>query len=108
MISRGVEISIARSGGELVHDISLGRFFFLFLFFYHALFVSRYKMPYAAQAHLQKKKVTPGRTPCSLCIRWSRRIERKLTFWVCGLLLGAGGQGSMPPGRTRRNQGLRR
>jgi len=58
--------------------------------------------------HQQKKKVTPGRTPCSLCVRRSRRIERKLAFWVCGLLLGACGQGSMPPGRTRRNQGLRR
>jgi len=60
------------------------------------------------KAHQQKKKVTPGRTPCSLCVRRSRRIERKLASWVCGLLLGAGGQGSMPPGRTRRNHGLRR
>jgi len=58
--------------------------------------------------HQQKKKVTPGHAPCSLCVRWSRRIEPKLASWVCGLLLGAWGQGSMPPGRTRRNQGLRR
>ena len=58
--------------------------------------------------HQQKKKHTPGRTLCSLCVRRSRRIERKLAFWVCGLLLGACGQGSMPPRCTRRNQGLRR
>jgi len=61
-----------------------------------------------AVVHQQKKKDTPGRTPCSLCVWRSRRIERKLAFWVCGLLFGAWGQGSMPPRRTRRNQGLRR
>jgi len=33
MISHGVEISIAGGGGEMVHVLSLGRFFFLFLFF---------------------------------------------------------------------------
>jgi len=61
------------------------------------------------QHHISKKKRhTPGRTPCSLCVRRSRRIERKLAVWVCGLLLGACGQGSMPPRRTRRNPGLRR
>jgi len=58
--------------------------------------------------HQQKKKVTPGRTLYSLCVRRCRRIEGKLAFWVCGLILEAGGQGSMPPGRTRPNQGLRR
>ena len=56
----------------------------------------------------KKKKVAPGRTPYSLSVWRSRRIERKLAFWVCGLILGAAGQGSMPPGRTRRNQELRR
>jgi len=30
MISRGVEISIAGGGGEMVRVLSLGRFFFLF------------------------------------------------------------------------------
>jgi len=30
MISRGVEISIAGGGGEMVHGLSLGRFFFFF------------------------------------------------------------------------------
>jgi len=59
-------------------------------------------------ADITKKKVIPGRTLCSLCVRQSRRIEPKLAFWVCGLLLGACGQGAMPPGRTRRNQELRR
>jgi len=58
--------------------------------------------------HQQKKKVAPRRTPCSLCVRQLSRIERKLVFWVYGLILGAGRQGSMPPRRTRRNQGLRR
>jgi len=33
MISRGVEISIAGGGGEMVRVLSLGRFFFLFFFF---------------------------------------------------------------------------
>jgi len=64
---------------------------------------------YGDPAYISKKKShTPGCTPCSLCVRRSRRIERKLAFWVCGLLLSACGQGSMPPRRTRRNQGLRR
>ena len=38
MISRGVEISIARGGGEMVGRLSLGRFF-SFLFCNHLLFV---------------------------------------------------------------------
>jgi len=33
MISRGVEISIAGGGGEMVCVLSLARFFFSFLFF---------------------------------------------------------------------------
>jgi len=33
MISRGVEISIAGGGGEMVRGLSLGPFFFLFFFF---------------------------------------------------------------------------
>jgi len=33
MISRGVEISIAGGGGEMVRGLSLGRFFFFFFFF---------------------------------------------------------------------------
>jgi len=32
MISRGVEISIAGGGGEMVRDLSLDHFFFLFFF----------------------------------------------------------------------------
>jgi len=32
MVSRGVEISIARGGGEMVRDLSLGCFFFFFFF----------------------------------------------------------------------------
>jgi len=34
MICRGVEISIARGGGEKVRVLSLGRFFFFFFFFF--------------------------------------------------------------------------
>jgi len=60
------------------------------------------------KVHQQKKKVRTRRTPCSLCVLRSRLIERKLAFRVGGLLGGACGQESMPPGRTRRNQGLRR
>jgi len=34
MISRGVEISIAGGGGEMVRVLSLGRFFLFFFFFF--------------------------------------------------------------------------
>ena len=45
-ISRGVEISIAGRGGEMVRGLSLPPFFSFFLLFWnHALFVSRYKKP---------------------------------------------------------------
>jgi len=61
-----------------------------------------------SSSHQQKKKVTPRHALCSMCVRWSRSIEPQLASWVCRLLLGAWGQGSMAPGRTRRTQGLRR
>jgi len=49
MTSRRVEISIARGGEEMVRAYPLVVFLSFFLsFFYHALFVSRYKKPYAA------------------------------------------------------------
>ena len=51
IISRGVEISIAGGGGEMVsRPISWSFFSLLFLLFFcnHALFVSRSKKPYAA------------------------------------------------------------
>jgi len=38
MISRGVEISIAGGGGEMVRVLSLGRFFFLFFVIMRLLF----------------------------------------------------------------------
>jgi len=62
MISRSVEISIAGGGEEMVRAISWA-FFFLFFFslFFsfcnHALFVSRYKKPYAALAMKRKKPI---------------------------------------------------
>jgi len=34
LISRGVEISIAGGGGEMVRGLSLGGFFFFFFFFF--------------------------------------------------------------------------
>jgi len=34
MISRGVEISIAGGGGEMVRVLPLGRFFFFFFYFF--------------------------------------------------------------------------
>jgi len=42
MISRGVEISIARGGGEMLRVISLGWFFYLFfiLFLYQVFIVT--------------------------------------------------------------------
>ena len=40
MISRGVEISIAGGGGEMVRVLSLGHFLFFFFFCNHAFIVS--------------------------------------------------------------------
>jgi len=58
MISRGVEISIAGGGGEKVRVLSLGRFFFFFVFFSnHAFIVSRYKKPHAALAMERTKPI---------------------------------------------------
>jgi len=64
MISRGVEISIARGGGEMVRVSSLSHFF-LFLFCNHALFVSMYKRPYAARAMKRKKPINANPPPAS-------------------------------------------
>ena len=61
MISGGVEISIDGGGGEMVF------FFFFFLFFCnHALFVSRYKKPYAAPAMKRKKPINANHCPLHL------------------------------------------
>jgi len=57
MISRGVEISIARGGGEIVRGLSLGRFFFFFFFCNHAFIVFRYKKPHAALAMERTKPI---------------------------------------------------
>ena len=56
MISRGVEISIAGGGGEMVRVLSLGRFF-LFFFCDHAFIVFRYKEPHAALAMERTKPI---------------------------------------------------
>ena len=40
MISRGVEISIAGGGGEMVRVLSLGRFFIFFIFLSFFVFKS--------------------------------------------------------------------
>jgi len=64
MISRGVEISIAGGGGEMVRVLSLGRFF-SFSFCNHALFVSRYKKPYGALAMKRKKPINAIPPPAS-------------------------------------------
>jgi len=37
MIARGVEISIAGGGGEMVRVLSFGRFFLFFLFFFFVI-----------------------------------------------------------------------
>ena len=55
--SRGVEISIAGGGGEMVRGLSLGRFSFFFFFFYHAFIVFRYKKPHAALAMERTKPI---------------------------------------------------
>jgi len=44
MISRGVEISIAGGGGEMVRVLSLGRFFFFSFFLFFFLFSFLYQI----------------------------------------------------------------
>jgi len=65
MISRGVEISIAGGGAEMVRGPILGLFPFFFFFCNHALFVSRYKKPYAALAMKRKKPINAIPPPAS-------------------------------------------
>ena len=63
MISRGVEISIAGGGGEMVRVLSLGRvslFFFVF-FFNNAFIVFRYKKPHAALAMERTKPINQNK-----------------------------------------------
>jgi len=66
MISRGVEISIAGRGGEIVRGpiAWLFSFFFFFFFFslfffyyYHAFIVFMYKKPHAALAMERTKPI---------------------------------------------------
>jgi len=81
MISRGVEISITGGGGEMVRLLSLGRFFFFFFLFFcnHALFVSRYKKPYAALTMKRKKPINAIPPPASPLYRKNQtpRVHRK-------------------------------
>jgi len=65
MISRGVEISIAGGGEEMVHAYLLGLFFHFSFFCNHVLFVSRYKKPYAARAMKRKKPINANPPPSS-------------------------------------------
>jgi len=69
MISRGVEISTAGGGGGMLRALSLGHFFFFFFHFFifcnHALFVPRYKKPYAALAMKRKKPINASPPPAS-------------------------------------------
>jgi len=60
MISRGVEISIAGGGGEMVHAYPLVRFFSFFSFFFFLslfLFVLRYNSHVSA-SYVDKKPPT--------------------------------------------------
>jgi len=65
MNSRGVEISIAGGVVAMVRVLSLGRFFFLFSFFFffcnHAFIVFRYKKPHAARAIERTKPINPNK-----------------------------------------------
>jgi len=86
MISRGVEISIAGGGGEMVRVLSLGRFLFFFFFCNHAFIVSRYKKPHAALAiertkpinekHKHKKVTAPVKYPLLRMFLLRRAIGR--------------------------------
>jgi len=67
MISRGVEISIARGGGEMVRVLSFGRFFVFFLFFCnHVFIVLRYKKLHAALAMAKTKPINNNHDPLHL------------------------------------------
>ena len=58
MISRGVEISIAGGGGEMVRGPIFWSFlFFIFYFCNHAFIVLRYKKPHAALAMERTKPI---------------------------------------------------
>ena len=58
MISRGVDISIAGGGGEMVRGpISWSFFFFFFLFCNYAFIVVRYRGPHAALAMERTKQI---------------------------------------------------
>jgi len=50
MISRGVEISIAGGGGEIVPALSLGRFFLFFFFVINSLLCLKVQKTNAALA----------------------------------------------------------
>jgi len=50
MISRGVEISIAGGGGEMVRGLFLGRFFFSFFFLIKSLLCLKVQKTHAALA----------------------------------------------------------
>ena len=57
MISRGVEISIAGGGGEMVRGLSLGHFSFFFFFVIIRSLFFRYKKPHAALAMERTKPI---------------------------------------------------
>jgi len=58
MISRGVEISIAGRGGEMVRGLSIGRFLpFFFFFFNNVLIVLMYKKLHGALAIAKTKPI---------------------------------------------------
>jgi len=65
MISRGVEISIAGGGGEMVGGLSLSQFFFSLFFFNHTFIVSRYKKAHAALAMEKTKPINSNPPPAS-------------------------------------------
>jgi len=57
MISRGIKVSISGDVVAMIHVLSLRRLFFSSSFCNHALFVSRYKKPYAALAMKRKNPI---------------------------------------------------
>ena len=64
MISRGVEISIAGGGGEMVRVLSLGRFFFFFFFSFFNQIVIMFKgTKDSCSASYEDKKAISKRLP---------------------------------------------
>jgi len=68
MISRGVEISIAGGGGEMVCVAYISGLFSFFFFLISDVICFRYNKPYAGRAMKRKKPISHNNHPLHLLI----------------------------------------